>query len=62
MAELGKCKTGQLAAPTFHRSRLPKRSFSVSDEKKKKKKSVNPAVSAASAHELRVSNQALPLL
>lgn len=27
---LGKCKTGQLAAPTFHKSRLPKYSISVS--------------------------------
>jgi len=60
-----KVQTEQQAAPTFHRSRLPKYCISVSDEKKKrkeKKESIHPAVSAASAHSLRVSNQAAPSL
>lgn len=58
-----KVQTEQQAAPTFHRSCLPKYRISVSDGKKeKKKKSIHPAVSAASAHSLRVSNQAAPSL
>lgn len=56
---LGKCETGQLAAPMFHKSHLPKYSISVSHEKTP---SVHPAASAASAEELGVSHCSLQSL